>query len=159
LTDSQGRLVDFTNTIIILTSNLGSRYISELAEDTDPSVVYEGVMRDVRETFRPEFINRLDEIILFHRLTRDNMVKIVEIQLSGLKARLGNRGYEAEFTDNLVENLSRDGFDPIYGARPLRRLIQRKIENPLASQIIAGNLPIGRKIVMDMDGSGELVIR
>ncbi|MDR3079120.1 MAG: ATP-dependent chaperone ClpB [Rickettsiales bacterium] len=158
LTDSQGRLVDFTNTIIILTSNLGSRYISESAADADPETVLEKVMGEVRETFRPEFINRLDEIILFHRLSREDVAKITEIQLDKLSAKLDGRGFDVEFGASLVECLSREGFDPVYGARPLRRLIQGKVENPLASRIIAGSLPLGRKIIIDLDSAGDMTI-
>ncbi|MDR2777382.1 MAG: ATP-dependent chaperone ClpB [Rickettsiales bacterium] len=158
LTDSQGRLVDFTNTIIILTSNIGSKYISELAENTEVDTVYKGVMEDVKETFKPEFINRLDEIILFHRLTRNDVARIVKIQLSRLKLKLEGKGFSVEFSEKLVEYLSKNGFDPVYGARPLKRLIQRKVENSLAARIIAGNLPLGEKIVIGIDGSEELTI-
>ncbi|MDR1425623.1 MAG: ATP-dependent chaperone ClpB [Rickettsiales bacterium] len=158
LTDSQGRLVDFTNVIVILTSNLGSKYIAELPENADMDLVYRGVMEEVKDTFRPEFINRLDEIILFSRLTRDNMVEIAKIRLRELGARLDAGGYSVEFSDDLVEYIGKNGFDPVYGARPLKRLIQKKIENPLASQIIAGKLPRGRKIILAVDKSGELVL-
>ena len=149
LTDSQGRTVDFTNTIIILTSNLGSKYISGLPDNADVETVYDDVMNEVKMTFKPEFINRLDEIILFHRLTKNNINGIVKIQLDKLKARLKSRGYLVDFSDNLMNYLAEKGFDPIYGARPLKRVIQREIENCLANKIIAGELPLNKKIIVD----------
>ncbi len=158
LTDSQGKVVNFTNTIIILTSNLGSKYISGLPDNADVDSVYDDVMSDVKATFKPEFINRLDEIILFHRLTKNNMGSIVRIQLSKLQKRLKNKGFDVEFTDNLINSLAEQGFDPIYGARPLKRIIQREIENVLANKIIAGELSINKGIKVDIDG-GDIVIR
>ena len=150
LTDSQGRTVDFTNTIIILTSNLGSKYISGLPDNADVESVYDDVMNDVKATFRPEFINRLDEIILFHRLTKKNIDDIVRIQLEKLKKRLKVRGYNIDFSDNLINYLAEKGFDPIYGARPLKRIIQREIENYLANKIISGELQLNKKITIDI---------
>ena len=150
LTDSQGRTVDFTNTIIILTSNLGSKYISGLPDNADVESVYDDVMNDVKATFRPEFINRLDEIILFHRLTKKNIDGIVRIQLEKLKKRLKARGYNIDFSDNLINYLAEKGFDPIYGARPLKRIIQREIENYLANKIISGELQLNKKITIDI---------
>ena len=150
LTDSQGRTVDFTNTIIILTSNLGSKYISGLPDDVDVESVYDDVMTDVKATFRPEFINRLDEIILFHRLTKNNIDGIVKIQLEKLKKRLKIRGYNIEFSNDLINYLAEKGFDPIYGARPLKRIIQREIENYLANKIISGELQLNKKITIDI---------
>ena len=150
LTDSQGRTVDFTNTIIILTSNLGSKYISGLPDNADVESVYDDVMTDVKATFRPEFINRLDEIILFHRLTKNNIDGIVKIQLEKLKKRLKIRGYNIEFSKDLIDYLAEKGFDPIYGARPLKRIIQREIENYLANKIISGELQLNKKITIDI---------
>ena len=150
LTDSQGRTVDFTNTIIILTSNLGSKYISGLPDNADVESVYDDVMTDVKATFRPEFINRLDEIILFHRLTKNNIDGIVKIQLEKLKKRLKIRGYNIEFSNDLINYLAEKGFDPIYGARPLKRIIQREIENYLANKIISGELQLNKKITIDI---------
>ena len=150
LTDSQGRTVDFTNTIIILTSNLGSKYISGLPDNADVESVYDDVMTDVKATFRPEFINRLDEIILFHRLTKNNIDGIVKIQLEKLKKRLKARGYNIEFSNDLINYLAEKGFDPIYGARPLKRIIQREIENYLANKIISGELQLNKKITIDI---------
>ena len=157
LTDSQGRVVNFTNTLIILTSNLGSKYISGLPDNTDVESVYDDVMGEVKAMFRPEFINRLDEIILFHRLTKDNMGNIVNIQLNKLKQRLKNKGFNVEFSKELIDSLAEQGFDPIYGARPLKRIIQREIENLLANKIIAGELKAGKKIAVDLKDS-EVVI-
>ena len=158
LTDSQGRLVNFTNTLIILTSNLGSKYISGLPDNADVESVYDDVMSEVKTMFRPEFINRLDEIILFHRLTKDNMGNIVNIQLNKLKQRLKNKGFNVEFSKELIDSLAEQGFDPIYGARPLKRIIQREIENLLANKIIAGELKTGKKIVVDLK-DGEVVVK
>ena len=158
LTDSQGRTVDFTNTIIILTSNLGSKYISGLPDEADIDSVFDDVMNDVKVTFRPEFINRLDEIILFHRLSKNNMENIVNIQLESLCKRLRNKGYIVNFSDKIIKFLAEEGFDPVYGARPLRRLIQREIENFLANKIISGELPEDKDIIVDLDKENNVVI-
>lgn len=158
LTDSQGRTVDFTNTIIILTSNLGSKYISGLPDNSDVETVFDDVINDVKNTFKPEFINRLDEIILFHRLSKNNMGNIVKIQLAKLNNRLKNRGFTVEFTDKLEDHLSEEGFDPIYGARPLKRLIQREVENYLANKIISNELPLDKKIKIDIDSQDDMII-
>ena len=158
LTDSQGRTVDFTNTIIILTSNLGSKYISGLPDEADIDSIFDDVMNDVKATFRPEFINRLDEIILFHRLSKNNMENIVNIQLESLCKRLRNKGYIVNFSDKIIKFLAEEGFDPVYGARPLRRLIQREIENFLANKIISGELPEDKDIIVDLDKENNIVI-
>ena len=158
LTDSQGRTVDFTNTIIILTSNLGSKYISGLPDEADIDSIFDDVMNDVKATFRPEFINRLDEIILFHRLSKNNMENIVNIQLESLCKRLRNKGYNVNFSDKIIKFLAEEGFDPVYGARPLRRLIQREIENFLANKIISGELPEDKDIIVDLDKENNIVI-
>lgn len=157
LTDSQGKTIDFTNTIIILTSNLGSKYISGLPDNSDIEVVYNDVMNEVKNIFKPEFINRLDEIILFHRLSKNNMGSIVGIQLNRLAKRLNNKNYNITFTDNLVNYLADKGYDPIYGARPLKRIIQREIENKLANEILVGNIKINENIVVDMDGDDIII--
>lgn len=158
LTDSQGKTVDFTNTIIILTSNLGSKYISGLPDGTDVDSVFDDVMNDVKMTFKPEFINRLDDIILFHRLSKENMSGIVNIQLKSLIKRLNNMGYNVTFGDKVISFLINEGFDPVYGARPLRRLIQREIENFLANKIIAGDMPVGKKVKVDLDKDDRVII-
>ncbi|MDR1499326.1 MAG: ATP-dependent chaperone ClpB, partial [Rickettsiales bacterium] len=124
LTDSQGKTVNFTNTIIILTSNLGSKFISGLGDDVDVNTVYDNVMEEVKNTFKPEFINRLDEIILFNRLTKNDVIHIVRNQLKKLENRLLNKGFSVRFSDELIKYLANEGFDPTYGARPLKRIIQ-----------------------------------
>ena len=120
--------------------------------------VFDDVMNDVKMTFKPEFINRLDDIILFHRLSKENMGGIVNIQLRSLTKRLNNMGYNVTFSDKIINFLINDGFDPVYGARPLKRLIQREIENFLANKIIAGDMPVGEKIKVDLDKEGKVVI-
>ncbi len=157
LTDGQGRTVDFTNTVIILTSNLGAQYIANLPEDQDVNKVLDLVMDDVKKAFKPEFINRLDEIILFHRLSKANMHKIVKIQLDRLRKRLETQGFIIDFTENLYDHLADKGYDPIYGARPLKRIIQREIENLLANKILSNEILVGQKIKLDWDNNHVLI--
>jgi len=157
LTDSQGRTVDFSNTIIILTSNLGSHIIADLPDGADVEEARNGVMDVVRASFRPEFLNRLDEIILFHRLGRDDMSGIVDIQIGRLKRLLVDRKLELELDDSAVEWLANAGYDPVYGARPLKRAIQRHLQDTLAERILAGDVVPGETInVTAVDG--ELII-
>jgi ATP-dependent Clp protease ATP-binding subunit ClpB len=135
LTDGQGRAVDFSNTLIILTSNLGSK----LTKQGETSVDIENqVMEVVKSAFRPEFLNRLDEILIFNRLRQENMREIVDIQLKHLLTKLDEQGITLEIDDKAKEWLAQKGFDSIYGARPLRRVIQKELENPIASKIISG---------------------
>jgi ATP-dependent Clp protease ATP-binding subunit ClpB len=152
LTDSKGRTVDFKNTVVIMTSNLGSRY---LAGD-----VTEGVRRQVtdalREHFKPEFLNRIDEIIFFHSLDREHMKQIIDIQLAGLVKRLEERKIHVELSDAAKEHLVREGYDPIYGARPLKRAIQRQVLDPLALRVLEGDFVEGDKVVVDAGGDGPL---
>ncbi|MBM3557406.1 MAG: AAA family ATPase, partial [Alphaproteobacteria bacterium] len=143
LTDGQGRTVDFRNTLIVLTSNLGSEHLAQNAEAEIPGPVRDKVMAAVRAAFRPEFLNRLDEIILFRRLSRDNMTGIVDIQLERLKALLTERKIRLELDAAAKQWLADAGYDPIYGARPLKRAIQRELQNPLAAKILAGEIPDG----------------
>ena len=150
LTDGQGRTVDFTNTIIIMTSNLGAQYLAGLKDDQDAESVYDLVMDEVKKAFKPEFINRLDEIILFHRLSKNNIDGIVRIQLGQLEKRLQEKGYKIEWTEELYKYLTDKGYDPIYGARPLRRVIQRDVENLLANEIISGEIKPDKKIKVDI---------
>ncbi|HOJ64057.1 MAG TPA: ATP-dependent chaperone ClpB [Spirochaetota bacterium] len=138
LTDNQGRVVDFKNTIIIMTSNLGSHIIQENVEITE--VVKERILKEIHGFFRPEFLNRIDEIIIFHRLTKEHIRDIVKLQLKYLKNRLEEKHINVNFGDSVIDYISDVGFDPIYGARPLRRAIQNEIENLLAKEIIAGNI-------------------
>ncbi len=155
LTDGQGRVVDFSNTLIILTSNLGSQYLTNLEEGQSVSDVEPQVMDVVRAHFRPEFLNRLDEIILFHRLAAEHMAPIVDIQLGRVQKLLKDRKIELELTDAARRWLGRVGYDPVYGARPLKRAVQRYVQDPLADRLLAGELPDGSKVHVD-EGDGEL---
>ncbi|MCX5581228.1 ATP-dependent chaperone ClpB [Kaistia terrae] len=146
LTDGQGRTVDFKNTIIIMTSNLGSDYLAHLRDDEDVDGVREQVMAVVRGHFRPEFLNRLDDIILFHRLKKTEMGKIVEIQLGRLAKLLEERKVTLELDDTARTWLADKGYDPAYGARPLKRVIQRYVQDPLADKILAGEIADGQLI-------------
>lgn len=157
LTDGQGRTVDFTNTIIILTSNLGSQFLASLGEDQDSSVVEPQVMDVVRSHFRPEFLNRLDEIILFHRLSASHMGPIVDIQVSRLTRLLEDRKIRLELTDAARAWLGRVGYDPAYGARPLKRAVQRYLQDPLADEILAGHVHDGSTVKVD-EGDGKLAL-
>jgi len=157
LTDGQGRTVDFTNTIIILTSNLGSQYLASLGEDENPTNVEAQVMEVVRGHFRPEFLNRLDEIILFHRLSASHMGPIVDIQVKRLQKLLEDRKIKLELTDAARAWLGRVGYDPVYGARPLKRAVQKYLQDPLADEILAGKVKDGSTVDVD-EGDGKLVI-
>ncbi|WP_265587222.1 ATP-dependent chaperone ClpB [Sphingomicrobium arenosum] len=155
LTDGQGRTVDFTNTIIILTSNLGSQYLASQGEDTDPKVVEDQVMEVVRGHFRPEFLNRLDEIILFHRLSQSHMGPIVDIQLKRLQKLLDDKKISIELSEGARNWLGRVGYDPVYGARPLKRAVQRYLQDPLADEILAGRVRDGMTVKVE-EGDGQL---
>ena len=157
LTDGQGRTVDFTNTIIILTSNLGSQFLASLGEDDEVSKVEPQVMDVVRGHFRPEFLNRLDEIILFHRLSAAHMGPIVTIQVGRLKQLLDDRKITLELTEGAKAWLGRMGYDPVYGARPLKRAVQKHLQDPLADLILAGEIPDGSTVRVD-EGDGALVL-
>lgn len=146
LTDGQGRTVDFRNTMIIMTSNLGAEYLSQLGENDDSDQVRDQVMDVVRGHFRPEFLNRVDEIILFHRLKRGEMGAIVDIQLARLKQLLADRKITLELDDEARAFLADKGYDPAYGARPLKRAVQKYVQDPLAEQILQGNFPDGSTI-------------
>jgi ATP-dependent Clp protease ATP-binding subunit ClpB len=155
LTDSQGRTVDFSNTIIVLTSNLGAHHIAQLPEDKDISEVRGDVMDVVRSHFRPEFLNRLDEIILFHRLGRSHMGAIVDLQLARVSKLLDARKISITLTDAAREWLGRVGYDPVYGARPLKRAVQKYVQDPLADMILRGTVKDGTTININ-DGDGGL---
>jgi len=155
LTDGQGRTVDFTNTIIILTSNLGSQYLANLGEDEDVEKVESQVMEVVRGHFRPEFLNRLDEIILFHRLGQAHMGPIVDIQVGRLQQLLDDRKIHLELSDSARAWLGRVGYDPVYGARPLKRAVQKYLQDPLADAILAGKVRDGQTVKVD-EGDGAL---
>ncbi|WP_374765052.1 ATP-dependent chaperone ClpB [Yunchengibacter salinarum] len=146
LTDGQGRTVDFTNTIIILTSNLGSQLIAELKEGEPVETVRDGVMEVVRGAFRPEFLNRLDEIILFHRLERRHMADIVDIQLARVQKLLDDRKIVLSLDEEARQWLANKGYDPVYGARPLKRAVQTYVQDPLAELILAGDVKGGDRV-------------
>ncbi len=159
LTDGQGRTVDFRNTVIVMTSNLGSHQIQELSGDDSPEAYTQmkaAVMGVVQAHFRPEFINRLDDIVVFHPLDKAQIKQIARIQLHGLEKRLGERNLKLEVSDKALELLGNVGFDPVYGARPLRRAVQSQIENPLAQKILAGDFVGGDTVKVDAEG-GQLV--
>jgi ATP-dependent Clp protease ATP-binding subunit ClpB len=155
LTDGQGRVVDFTNTLIILTSNLGSQYLANLPEGADVTSVEPQVMDVVRAHFRPEFLNRLDEIILFHRLGQEHMGPIVEIQVGRVARLLKDRKIALDLTPGAERWLGRVGYDPVYGARPLKRAVQRYLQDPLAEKLLAGEIPDGSTVKID-EGDGAL---
>jgi len=155
LTDGQGRTVDFSNTLIILTSNLGSQYLSSLADGADVATVEPQVMEMVRAHFRPEFLNRLDEIILFHRLGQSEMAPIVDIQVSRVQKLLADRKVKLDLTDGARAWLGRVGYDPVYGARPLKRAVQRYLQDPLADLILRGDVKDGATVRVD-EGDGKL---
>ena len=154
LTDGQGRTVDFRNTLIIMTSNLGSEYLVNQPEGEDSDAVREQVMNVVRAHFRPEFLNRVDEIILFHRLKREHMGKIVDIQMHRLQKLLAERKITLALDDKAKEWLGQKGYDPAYGARPLKRVIQKYVQDPLAEMVLAGKIHDGEtvKITAGKDG-------
>lgn len=158
LTDGQGRVVDFANTLIILTSNLGSQYLANLEDGQGVESVEPQVMDVVRAHFRPEFLNRLDEIILFHRLAQEHMAPIVKIQLGRVQKLLADRKVTLDLTDAALAWLGRVGYDPVYGARPLKRAVQRYVQDPLAEMILAGEVPDGSTVKID-EGDGALAMR
>jgi ATP-dependent Clp protease ATP-binding subunit ClpB len=159
LTDGQGRTVDFKNTIVIMTSNIGSHRILEyqgaFAGD-GYGRMKDAVLDELRHHFRPEFLNRVDETIVFHALSEEHLKQIVEIQLNGLRKRLADRHIEIELTDRARGHLVRSGYDPTYGARPLKRAIQREIETPLARKILGAEVRDGQHVRVDLDASGSL---
>ncbi|MET3856334.1 MULTISPECIES: ATP-dependent chaperone ClpB [unclassified Rhizobium] len=158
LTDGQGRTVDFRNTMIIMTSNLGADYLTQLSEGEDSENVREQVMDVVKAHFRPEFLNRVDEIILFHRLKREEMGAIVDIQLKRLVALLSERKIVIDLDEDARNWLANKGYDPVYGARPLKRVIQKYVQDPLAEQILSGEVPDG-SLVKVTNGSDRLLFR
>ena len=157
LTDGQGRTVDFKQTLIILTSNLGAQALSTLPEGADSGQARAQVMDAVRAHFRPEFLNRLDEIIIFHRLSRDNMDGIVRIQLWDLEQRLESHKIGLDLDDKAMKWLADEGYDPVFGARPLKRVIQRSLQNPLAEMILSGELLDGQVVKVSAGPEGLLV--
>ncbi|MEM7690529.1 MAG: ATP-dependent chaperone ClpB [Pseudomonadota bacterium] len=157
LTDGQGRVVDFSNTLIILTSNLGSQHLANMPDDGEVADVEDAVMDVVRGHFRPEFLNRLDEIILFHRLALEHMAPIVAIQVKRVQKLLDDRKITLDLTEAALRWLGRVGYDPVYGARPLKRAVQRYLQDPLAEKLLEGIIPDGTTVKID-EGDGELQI-
>jgi ATP-dependent Clp protease ATP-binding subunit ClpB len=185
LTDGQGRTVDFKNTIVVMTSNIGSQKILQMAESGAEDWEIEGAVRDLirrgpgadfdakglkpdmesgemnarfnvgmREPFfRPELLNRIDEVVVFHQLGKDTLRGIAEIQLEGLKRRLAVRGIGLELSEAAFDQITGEGYDPAYGARPLARTIQKRIENPMAGRILSGEFDSGDRIIVDADGT------
>ena len=157
LTDGQGRTVDFRNTIIVLTSNLGSDVIAATPEGEDMTMVYGRVMEVVRRHFRPEFLNRLDEVILFRRLLRQDMATIVDVQLARLRALLADRNITLELDPPARDWLAGEGYDPVYGARPLKRVIQRSLQNPMAGMLLEGEIADGETVQVTSGNDGLLI--
>jgi ATP-dependent Clp protease ATP-binding subunit ClpB len=153
LTDSKGRTVDFKNTVLIMTSNLGSREIQDVSEDEKQ--VREAVMEVLREHFKPEFLNRIDDIVVFHRLSREQIAQIIDVQLERLRAMLHERGVSLVLEDSARQLLASEGYDPNFGARPLKRAIQTLIQNPLAMKLLRGEIPPGQTVIVSA-GDGEM---
>ena len=160
LTDGQGRTVDFTNCVVIMTSNIGSTLIAALPHDAAPAAVgavRDAVMDALRREFRPEFLNRVDEIIIFARLDQAQLRQIVEIQLRGLRDRLAARKLGLNVSEAAVDSIAAEGYDPTYGARPLKRVIQRRLQDPIAMAILEGRYTEGDTVEVEAKG-GELSI-
>jgi len=157
LTDGQGRTVDFKNTLIIMTSNIGAEYLVGLKDEDDFEQARSYVLAEVKTRFRPEFLNRVDEIIVFHRLRRDQMAAIVDIQLRRLQQLLSDRKISLEVDDQARAWLANRGYDPAYGARPLKRVIQKQVQDPLAEQILAGRVTDGQTVHVTVS-DGALVL-
>ncbi|MGD8875041.1 MAG: AAA family ATPase, partial [Gammaproteobacteria bacterium] len=156
LTDGQGRTVDFRNTVIVMTSNLGSQMIQEMAGEEQYDRMKAAVMEVVGSHFRPEFINRIDDVVVFHPLGREQIRAIAGLQVNILQRRLQDRDISLQLTDAALDLLGEAGFDPVYGARPLKRAIQTQLENPLAQEILAGRFGPGDAIEVDVQ-DGQLV--
>ena len=154
LTDSQGRTVDFTNTIVVMTSNIGSHMIQEMSGTAEESEVHKAVMGVLQKEFLPEFLNRVDEVIVFHPLGREEIREIVDLQLKRLDAQLERNGYKLEVSDQAKQLLANEGYDPAYGARPLKRVIQQRLQNGLANEILSGRFTAGETIFIDATPDG-----
>jgi ATP-dependent Clp protease ATP-binding subunit ClpB len=159
LTDGQGRTVDFRNTLIIMTSNMGSEYLANLADGDDVETARPLVMDVVRKHFRPEFLNRIDEIILFKRLGRAEMDSIVRIQLKRVEKLLADRRMTLSVDEAGLHWLAERGYDPVYGARPLKRVIQKELVDPIARKLLAGELEDGQVIEVGTTGDGLAIDR
>lgn len=154
LTDSQGRTVDFTNTIVVMTSNIGSHMIQEMSGHAEEQEIHKRVLQVLQKEFLPEFLNRVDEVIVFHPLGRDEIREIVDLQLQKLSQQLEKNGYELEVTDQARQLLANEGYDPAYGARPLKRVIQQRLQNGLANEILSGRFNPGDTIFIDATPDG-----
>jgi ATP-dependent Clp protease ATP-binding subunit ClpB len=154
LTDGQGRTVDFRNSVVVMTSNLGSDVIQKMAGEEHYDAMKSAVMDTVGDYFRPEFINRLDEVVVFHPLGREQIRAITDIQIGYLHKRLAERDLALEVTDAALDRLGEAGFDPVYGARPLKRAIQQQLENPLAKRILSGDFIPGDGIRVNVGDDG-----
>jgi ATP-dependent Clp protease ATP-binding subunit ClpB len=154
LTDGQGRTVDFRNTLIVMTSNLGAEFLVNQPEGEDSHAVREQVMAVVRSSFRPEFLNRVDEIILFHRLKRSDMGRIVDIQVARLQKLLADRKITIKLESSARDWLADKGYDPAYGARPLKRVVQKSIQDPLAERILSGTIKDGDTVAISATKRG-----
>jgi ATP-dependent Clp protease ATP-binding subunit ClpB len=152
LTDGHGRTVDFTNVVLIMTSNLGSQFIDP---DLPREVVEERVLGAMREAFRPEFLNRIDDVIVFDKLSRENLREIVEIQMASLRDRLAGRRIDLAITDDALDLLAERGYDPVYGARPLKRVLQKDLADPIATAILEGRFGEGDTVKVVVE-DGEL---
>jgi ATP-dependent Clp protease ATP-binding subunit ClpB len=155
LTDGKGRMVDFKNTMIIMTSNLGSQVIKELGQDHQRMET--AVTSLLESHFRPEFLNRVDEVVIFRSLSREVILKILDIQIGELRKRLKSRKIDIQTKAKAKQLLAERGYDPIYGARPLQRILQQDIQNPLAMQILEGRYAEGDTVVVDVDDQGEYI--
>jgi ATP-dependent Clp protease ATP-binding subunit ClpB len=155
MTDGQGRVVSFKNTVVIMTSNAGSQVIQELA-DRPVEELRREVMALIRRQFRPEFLNRVDDTVLFRRLSQENLARIVELQVARAQQRLSERRVTLKLTDRAKAFLAREGYDPVYGARPLRRAVQRYLVDPLATRLLEGGVKAGQTVTVDKNGSDGL---
>jgi ATP-dependent Clp protease ATP-binding subunit ClpB len=158
LTDGHGRTVDFRNTVIVMTSNLGSQMIQEMSGEENYDAMKAAVMEVVGGHFRPEFINRIDDVVVFHPLGREEIRSIAGLQIEILRQRLLEREITLEITDAALDLIGTAGFDPVYGARPLKRAIQSQLENPLAQEILAGRFAPGSRVGVDAS-DGQLVFK
>ncbi len=158
LTDGQGRTVDFKNTVVIMTSNIGSQQIQELGT-RDEEEMRKSVLAALRAQFRPEFLNRIDDIVIFHPLGLPQLISIIEIQMKNLKTRLAEKKLSLVLTDPAKKYLAQEGYDPIYGARPLKRIIQRDILNPLALRLLQGDFKEGDTIEADVSPDRTLTLK
>jgi ATP-dependent Clp protease ATP-binding subunit ClpB len=160
LTDGQGRTVDFRNTVVIMTSNVGSHLVTDVVESAKPEELRKKVMDELRRTFRPEFLNRVDDIVVFHRLQRSELDRIVDLQLERLRKLLKDRQLELELTPAARTFLADEGYDPVFGARPLKRAIMRFVQDPLAKRLLAGEFGPGDAIVVDRgEGTDEKALK